>query len=65
MRFFKSSLPILLFLTVFSVKEFRNVKFYRVVEEGSFMPDQLGYQHPNLRHITYKEFNAQFTPVTI
>ena len=48
-----------------TVKEFRNVKFYRVVEEGSFMPDQLGYQHPNLRHITYKEFNAQFTPVTI
>ena len=48
-----------------TIKEFKNVKFFRVVEEGAFMPDQLGYQHPNLKHITYKEFNAQFQPVHI
>jgi hypothetical protein len=44
-----------------TVKEFRQINFFRVVEEGAFMPDQLGYQHSNLRHITYKEFNPQFT----
>lgn len=47
------------------IKEFREIKFYRVVVEGGFMPDQLGYQHPNLRHITYNEFNRQFTPINI
>lgn len=48
-----------------TIKEFKNVKFFRVVEEGAFMPDQLGYQHANLKHIFYKEFVGRFQPVTI
>lgn len=43
-----------------TIKEFKLVKFIRVVEPGAFMPDQLGFQHPNLKHIEYKEFNSQF-----
>lgn len=48
-----------------TIKEYKNLKFYRVIEEGAFMPDQLGSHHSNLRHITYKDFNAQFPAATI
>lgn len=41
------------------IKEFRTIKFFRVVEQGAFIPDQLTNQ-PNLEHIFYKEFNAKF-----
>jgi hypothetical protein len=46
------------------VKDFRQIKFYRVIEPGSFVPDQLGPQHHNLRHITYSELEQKF-PVVI
>jgi hypothetical protein len=48
-----------------TIKEFKNIKFFRVIEEGAFMPDQLGYQHANLKHINYKEFNSKFQATTI
>lgn len=38
------------------VKEFKDVKYYRVIEKGTFKP-QWGY--PNLEHITYEEFKAR------
>jgi len=48
-----------------TIKEFKTIKFVRVVEDGAFMPDQLGYQHSNLKHITYKEFNSKFELIDI
>ena len=46
------------------IKEFRHTKFFRVIEEGSFIPDRLGPTLSNLHHITYKEFENSF-PGTI
>jgi len=42
------------------IKEFRTIKYLRVIEEGSFIPDQLSNQ-PNLQHISVKDFNARFS----
>jgi hypothetical protein len=46
------------------IKEFRHVKFFRVIEPGAFIPDKLGPTLSNLSHITYKEFSNIF-PDTI
>ncbi len=46
------------------IKEFKNVKFYRVTEENAFIPDKLGHQLTNLKHISIKEFSQRF-PETI
>ena len=32
-------------------------QFYRVINPGDFIPDQLGIQNKNLKTITYDEFN--------
>lgn len=48
-----------------TVKEFRNVGFIRVIDSNPFLPDQLGYQHSNLKHMNYSEFNSLFKPITI
>ena len=45
------------------IKEFRQIKFVRVIEDGAFVPDQLGYQHPNLKHINYHEFKLTYPEV--
>lgn len=42
------------------IKEFKHIKFYRVVNEGAFIPDQLASQS-NLQHIYVKDFNARFS----
>lgn len=42
------------------IKEFRSVKFFRVIESGGFIPDKLGYEHTNLTHITIEEFEKRF-----
>lgn len=47
-----------------TIKEFKKNKFYRVINEGDFMPDKLGPTLPNLSHITYAEL-AKKIPVTI
>lgn len=47
-----------------TIKENRGISFYRIAEAGSFVPDKLGSGLPNLRHITFEEFNQQF-PGTI
>ena len=41
------------------VKEFRTIKFYRVINDGAFIPDQLS-SNSNLQHISAKDFNARF-----
>jgi hypothetical protein len=45
------------------IKEFRQIRYYRVIAEGAFIPDQLGTQHQNLKHINYHEFNIKFPEV--
>lgn len=41
------------------IKEFRSTKFFRVIQENSFLPDQLSSAiHPNLKHIGYSEFTS-------
>jgi hypothetical protein len=42
------------------IKEFKNIKFYRVIQEGAFIPDQLASQS-NLQHMYVKDFNARFS----
>ena len=42
------------------IKEFRNTRFYRVIEKNAFIPDKLGPQHPNLKHIDLEEFEKTF-----
>lgn len=46
------------------IKEFRNIKFFRVIEPGAFIPDKLGPSLGNLSHITVEDFGKRF-PDTI
>jgi hypothetical protein len=46
------------------IKEFRMVKFYRVVDSGAFIPDKLGPTLSNLSHINYNDLERRF-PGTI
>lgn len=46
------------------IKDFPHTQFYRVVEDGSFIPDKLGVTLRNLKHITYKEFENKFNGTT-
>jgi hypothetical protein len=41
------------------VQEFKAIKYYRVVEPGSMIPDKLGAM-PNLEHISIDEFKSRF-----
>jgi len=47
-----------------TIKDFRNTKFYRVIEPGAFIPDKLGPELQNLKHITYAEFEDRFKGCT-
>lgn len=42
------------------IKEFRHIKFFRVIESGGFVPDKLGSNHLNLSHITIEQFGHRF-----
>lgn len=42
------------------IKEFKTIKFFRVVENGGFVPTKLGPQLPNVSHITYDELDKKF-----
>jgi hypothetical protein len=42
------------------IKEFRSVKFYRVIDSGAFIPDKLGPLLSNLSHITVEDFGKRF-----
>lgn len=43
-----------------TIREYKNIKFYRVINPGDFIPDQLGVQLQNLKHMTYEEFGNRF-----
>lgn len=43
------------------IKEFKHIKFYRVIEPGGFVPDKLGANHLNLSHITIEQFGHRFS----
>jgi len=47
------------------VKEFKNTRFYRIIDNGAFIPDKLGPQHPNLKHISFKDFENTFAGTTV
>lgn len=42
------------------IKEFPHTQFYRVVQSGAFIPDKLGPQHGNLKHISQQDFENTF-----
>lgn len=42
------------------IKEFRHVRFYRVIELGAFIPDKLGPNLTNLSHISFEDFEKIF-----
>ena len=42
------------------IKEFSDVRFTRVIQPGAFIPDKLGPQHGNLKHITFQDFENTF-----
>ncbi len=46
------------------IKEFKHIKFIRVIEEGSFIPDQLATNLLNLKHMKYDEFEQKFSDCT-
>jgi len=47
------------------IKEFRTIKYFRVLEPGSFVPHQLDTKnHVNLQNIFYSEFNTLFESQT-
>jgi len=46
------------------IKEFRHVKFFRVVESRAFVPDKLGTTLSNLSHITFDEFEKTYPETT-
>lgn len=46
------------------IREFKTVKFFRVIDSGAFIPDKLGPQLTNLHHITVEDFEKRF-PGTI
>jgi len=43
-----------------TIKEFKKINFYRVIESNAFIPDKLGPQLQNLKHITYEELGKTF-----
>lgn len=47
-----------------TIRDFRNTQYYRVINPGDFIPDQLGIQLKNLKHITYEEFSKKFPDCT-
>ena len=47
-----------------TIKDFRHTQYYRVINPGDFVPDQLGIQVKNVKHITYDDFNSRFPGCT-
>lgn len=41
------------------IREFKNIKYFRICEPAAFIPDQLN-GHENLQHMTYDSFNQIF-----
>jgi hypothetical protein len=47
-----------------TIREFRHTQFTRVINPGDFIPEQLGPQLTNLRHMTYEEFGKIYSDCT-
>lgn len=43
-----------------TIRDFKHTQYYRVINPGDFVPDQLGIQLRNLKHINYNEFHNLF-----
>ena len=43
-----------------TIKEFRNIKFFRVIPKDGFVPDRLGPTLKNLTHINYEDLEDFF-----
>ena len=42
------------------IKEFPHTQFYRVINAGAFIPDKLGPQYSNIKHISIEDFGETF-----
>lgn len=42
-----------------TIKEYKNIQFFRVIKQGAFVPDKL-QGIPNLQHITFENFEQKF-----
>jgi hypothetical protein len=42
------------------IKEYPHTQFYRVIDNGAYIPDKLGPQYANLKHISYGDFGKTF-----
>jgi hypothetical protein len=47
-----------------TIKEYKSINFFRVVEKETFVPEKLKGSITNLQHVTYEEFDKRF-PGTI
>lgn len=48
--------------TVKVIKEFKHIKYYRVIQEGNFIPPKLA-EIPNLNHINYTELLQKYPKI--
>lgn len=48
--------------TIKVIEEFKHIKYYRVIEEGNFIPPRLT-ELSNLRHISYTELLQKYTKI--
>lgn len=46
------------------IKEFKHIRFFRVINDDAFRPDQLGGTLPNFSHMLFTDFSIKF-PETI
>jgi|TARA_B110000285_G_scaffold71357_1_gene82246 hypothetical protein len=42
------------------IQEFTHTTFYRIIDDGAFIPDKLGPQYTNLKHISITDFGNTF-----
>jgi hypothetical protein len=42
------------------IKEFKNIKYYRLINDEGFVPEKLIKSCPNLEHISYRQFFEKF-----
>lgn len=42
------------------IKEFPHTQFYRVINAGAYIPDKLGPQYSNLKHVSIEDFGKTF-----
>ena len=48
-----------------TIKEFKHIRYNRIIESGAFIPDKLGPTLVNLKHITFDDFFQEFSSTFI